>query len=263
MQVLEIRKFFFMLSFMNQPVTACLIIIGNEILSGRTQDKNLNWLALQLNAIGVKLAEARVIPDIEATIIATLNECRKRHNYVFTTGGIGPTHDDITAASVAKALGLPLTRHPEAEKILRAHYKPEDINAARLKMANTPQGATLIANPVSAAPGFRIENVFVLAGVPKIMQAMFDDLKSQLKGGDTTLSRTLNINLPEGTIAEGLTKVQANFPEVEIGSYPHFQHGLLSVSLVMRSPDKTKLDECFVALEDFLRTLGAEMKEVA
>ena len=163
--------------------TACLIIIGNEILSGRTVDANLPFLAQELGGIGVVMREVRVVPDDEAEIVGAVNALRARYTYVFTTGGIGPTHDDITAACIARAFGLPFGRNPEAERRLRAYYPPEKLNDARLKMAETPEGAELIDNPVSVAPGFRVENVYVLPGVPKIMQAMFAGLKAGLKGG--------------------------------------------------------------------------------
>ena len=174
-------------------VTAALIIIGNEILSGRTKDANLPHLATELNSVGVRLAEVRVIPDIEAEIIATVNALRAKFDYVFTTGGIGPTHDDITAESIAKAFELPLTQHPEALRRLQHHYNDNglELTAARLRMANTPEGASLIDNPISTAPGFRVGNVFVMAGVPKIMQAMLASLKDQLHGGQPMLSRTV------------------------------------------------------------------------
>ena len=163
--------------------TACLIVIGNEVLSGRTRDANLQYLGRELNAIGVRLAEARVIPDDTAVIVTTVNDARARFDYVFTTGGIGPTHDDITSAAVAAAFGVPLERNPEAEARLRRHYEDKDLNAARLTMADIPRGADLIDNPVSQAPGFRLENVYVMAGVPRIAQAMFDGIRHTLKGG--------------------------------------------------------------------------------
>lgn len=243
-----------------QP-TACLIIIGNEILSGRTQDKNLAWLATELNEIGVSLAHARVIPDVEEIIVHTVNECRKQYTYLFTTGGIGPTHDDITAASIAKAFGVPLVRDPEAERRLRNHYTPEQINEARMKMADVPEGASLIDNPVSTAPGFQIENVFVMAGVPGIMQAMLDGLKGRLKGGAKMLSKTLHCNLPEGTYAAPLTELQSRYPNVDIGSYPHFQMGKVSTSLVFRSTDQKAMNEAAKEAYAMLLTLGAKVRE--
>ena len=222
---------------MHPTVTACLVLIGNEILSGRTQDKNLSHLALKLNEVGIQLREARVIPDVESTIVATINECRTKFDYVFTTGGIGPTHDDITSASIAKAFGVALHRHPDAERALRAHYSEADINEARLKMADVPVGATLVPNAVSTAPGFCIGNVFVMAGVPRIMQAMLDAIIPLLKGGATVLSVSITTNLPEGVIAKGLTDIQNRYPTIDIGSYPMYERGNLSTTLVLRSPD--------------------------
>jgi molybdenum cofactor synthesis domain-containing protein len=239
-------------------VTAAVLVIGNEILSGRTQDANLAYLGQQLNAIGVRLREARVVADLEDEIVAALNALRVRYDYVFTTGGIGPTHDDITSECVAKAFGVPLIRHPEAERRLRAHYEPERINEARLRMANTPDGATLIDNPVSIAPGYRIGNVFVLAGVPAIMRAMFDGLKPQLVGGAPVRSVSVPAYVAEGTIAEDLGALQARFPELDIGSYPFFKSGRFGTSLVLRGTDEAKLALAAQELRTLIRTLGAE-----
>jgi len=168
----------------DETVTACLIVIGNEILSGRTRDANLAFIGARLNEVGIRLAEARVIPDVEDVIVEAVNEVRRRFVYVFTTGGIGPTHDDITAASVAKAFGVPLIQNPAARALLEARYEPGMLNEARLRMANTPKGARLIENPVSTAPGFQIGNVFVMAGVPTIMRAMFEGVVPRLVGGN-------------------------------------------------------------------------------
>ena len=242
-------------------VTAGLLIIGNEILSGRTQDANLTTLATFLNGVGVRLAEARVVPDVEAEIIDALNALKKRYSYVFTTGGIGPTHDDITAAAVAKAFGRELTRHLEAERLLHAYYPEERRTAARMKMADTPEGAELIENPISVAPGFRVENVFVLAGVPKIMAAMLDGIKGQLKGGAVVLSRTLNVFVGEGDIAQMLGDVQAHYPDVDVGSYPFFGLGRFGASIVFRSDDKTALDDALFALERALAEHDIEAEE--
>lgn len=238
--------------------TACVIVIGNEILSGRTQDVNLNWLAVQLNAVGVRLREARVIPDVPEIIIKTVNECRAAYDYVFTTGGIGPTHDDITSECIAQAFGVPYERHKEAETLLVNHYSPEMLNEARLRMANMPRGATLIPNPVSTAPGFIIGNVYVMAGVPRIMQAMFDGIKHSLKGGEPVLSITISIFLTEGTIAKGLTEIQHRFPDVEIGSYPFVRNNKLGTSLVSRHTDSSRLEQVKSELTSFLTTLGGE-----
>jgi molybdenum cofactor synthesis domain-containing protein len=239
-------------------VTAAVLIIGNEILSGRTQDVNLAFLAKSLNEIGVRLREARVVADVEAEIVAAVNELRARWTYVFTTGGIGPTHDDITAECIAKAFGVPLIRHPEAEARLRAHYDPDKLNEARLRMANTPEGATLIDNPVSIAPGFRIGNVFVMAGVPAIMQAMFDGLKGGLRGGAPVRSVTVPAYIAEGTIAKDLGALQARFPELDIGSYPFFRAGKFGTSLVLRGTDAGKLALAEAELRALIRTLGAQ-----
>ncbi|BDW90581.1 competence/damage-inducible protein A [Thalassospira tepidiphila] len=220
---------------MSDPVRACLIIIGNEILSGRTHDKNLPYLAEELNALGVRLAETRVIPDIEATIIETVNECRAKFDYVFTTGGIGPTHDDITSECVAKAFGVAIELNADAHDLLKSHYEnPEDLNEARLRMARIPVGAELIQNPISKAPGFRMENVYVMAGVPMIMQAMFQGIKHQLIGGKPMVSRSVGGYIPEGTIAKVLGEIQADFPETDIGSYPFLREGKLGTTLVVR-----------------------------
>jgi molybdenum cofactor synthesis domain-containing protein len=245
----------------NAPVSACLIIIGNEILSGRTQDKNLAWLAQQLNETGVKLTEVRVIPDIEATIIATVNECRAKFSYVFTTGGIGPTHDDITSACIARAFGVTLERNAEAEAILERHYTREQLNDARLKMADIPAGASLIYNPVSAAPGFRIGNVFVMAGVPRIMQAMFANIQSTLEGGAKTESRTLAAYITEGTIAADLTAIANNWPQVDIGSYPFIRNQRLGTTLILRATDTAQLNEAAAQVKAMLLTHTQEILE--
>ncbi|BBK30797.1 molybdenum cofactor synthesis domain-containing protein [Stella humosa] len=224
-----------------KTVTACVLIIGNEILSGRTKDANLAFLAEQLNLSGVRLMEARVIPDVPQTIIDTVNAVRGQFDYVFTTGGIGPTHDDITSECVAAAFGLPLIRNPEAVRRLQAHYPPGGLNEARLRMANTPEGAELIDNPVSIAPGFRIGNVFVLAGVPAIMRAMFESLRHSLTGGLPMQSRTVTSTLPEGAMAAELSAIQDRFAEVEIGSYPFFRMGKPGTAIVLRATDVARL----------------------
>lgn len=225
---------------MSDPVRACLIIIGNEILSGRTHDKNLPYLAEELNTLGVRLVETRVIPDIEDTIIETLNECRAKFDYVFTTGGIGPTHDDITSECVAKAFGVAIELNADAHNLLKSHYdNPADLNEARLRMARIPVGAELIQNPISKAPGFRMENVYVMAGVPMIMQAMFQGIKHQLIGGKPMVSRSVGGYIPEGTIAKVLAEIQGDFPATDIGSYPFLREGKLGTTLVVRgeNPD--------------------------
>ena len=239
-------------------VTACLIIIGNEILSGRTEDTNLAFLGRQLNELGIRLAEARVIADDEAAIIEAVNQCRRRFDYVFTTGGIGPTHDDITSASIAKAFGVSLERNAGALALLDRQYLKKDQNEARLKMADIPAGATLIENPVSSAPGYQIENVFVMAGVPKIMRAMFDSFKPRLKGGEKVLSETVTVFISEGVMAEKLAAVQARHRQVEIGSYPFARDGKRGVSLVLRHTDAGRIEKAAADVREMLGDLGVE-----
>lgn len=245
---------------MTMNPTACLILIGNELLSGRTQDTNLSWLAIELNKKGIRLMEARVIPDIEETIIETVNQMRRKCTYVFTTGGIGPTHDDITSAAIAKAFGKKLVLHPDAKKLLKNHYA-DQLNEARMKMAYVPEGAALIPNPVSAAPGFRVENVYVMAGVPRIMQAMVDAVKHELATGQPMQSRTISVYLPEGTIAAGLSKIQDANPDVEIGSYPFVRQGKLGSSLVMRCTDTQRLLSVHTAVHQLVTSLKGEIVE--
>jgi molybdenum cofactor synthesis domain-containing protein len=243
-------------------VTACLIIIGNEILTGRTQDANLAHIATRLGDIGIRVTEARVIPDDEAVIVEAVNACRARHTYVFTTGGIGPTHDDITAASVAKAFGRPFGRNQEAERRLLAYYPPERVNAARMRMADTPEGVELIDNPVSIAPGFRIENVHVLPGVPKIMQAMLDGVLPTLKGGAKVLSRAITVFAPEGDVAQGgLGDIQKDFPAVEIGSYPFWRPEGPGTTIVFRGTDEAQIAAAAEALLAMARRIGAETRQ--
>ncbi|WP_119679575.1 competence/damage-inducible protein A [Indioceanicola profundi] len=240
-----------------QAPTAALLIIGNEILSGRTQDANLIFIAKYLGGIGVRLREVRVVPDDEAEIVAAVNALRARYTYLFTTGGIGPTHDDITSECIAKAFGVPLIQHPEARRRLEAHYADSGLlNEARLRMANTPKGAVLIDNPVSTAPGFQIGNVFVMAGVPSIMQAMLTGLGDRLAGGPPVLSRTVVCAVPEGTLAAGLGAVQAEFPDVDIGSYPAFRLGQISTSLVLRGTDPVRLDAAAERVAALVTDLG-------
>jgi molybdenum cofactor synthesis domain-containing protein len=245
-----------------KPVTACLIIIGNEILSGRTVDANLPYIAQKLGEIGIRMAEVRVVADDEAAIVEAVNACRERYDYVFTTGGIGPTHDDITAASVAKAFGRRYERHAEAERRLLAYYPPERVNAARMKMADMPEGAELIDNPVSVAPGFRIANVYVLPGVPKIMQAMLDGLLPTLQGGAKVLSRAITVYAPEGDAANaGLGEIQARFPAVEIGSYPFFRPEGPGTTIVFRGTAQSQIDEAADALLSLAARIGAQTRE--
>ena len=225
-------------------VNAAILIIGNEILSGRTQDTNTSTLANWLNSIGVKVEEVRVIPDLEGKIIETLNTLRSKYDYVFTTGGIGPTHDDITAQSVSKTFGLKYEIHKEAFKILEAYYKPGEFNDGRQKMAWMPENANLILNPTSGAPGFSVENVFSLPGVPSILKSMLGGLKNSIVGGDPIKSLTISLKTVESEIAESLSEVQNQNKDVEIGSYPFFHAGKLGVSIVIRSEDQKKIDHC-------------------
>ncbi|MEK9722741.1 MAG: competence/damage-inducible protein A, partial [Rhodospirillaceae bacterium] len=218
-------------------VTAALIIVGNEILSGRTRDANLQFLGEQLNELGIRMRECIVVPDVEDTIVAAVNDYRARFDYVFTTGGIGPTHDDITSAAVAKAFGTEVYRHLEAEAALLAMYKPEDVTPARMKMADVPKGASLIPNPVSTAPGFRMENVFTMAGVPRIMQAMFKEIAHDLTGGAKVLSASVTTHVPEGKIGVRLGEIQDKYPDADIGSYPFWKDGRPGTSLVVRHVD--------------------------
>jgi len=238
------------------PPTACVLIIGNEILSGKTQDKNLQFLGTELALRGVRLAEARVVPDDSAEIIAALNQCRARYTYVITTGGIGPTHDDITAECVAGAFDRELVLDEEAAGRLRRSGR--ELNPARLKMAHVPQGATLIDNPLSNAPGFRIENVFVLAGIPSVARAMFATFADELGDGERIHSRSVDVFLPEGDIAQPLGVIALQFPEVEIGSYPFSREGRYGANLVVRGTDASVVEEVIARVVDAMRELGGE-----
>lgn len=241
-------------------VTAAMLIIGNEILSGRTKDKNVGYIAEELTAMGIRLSEVRVVRDDEAAIIEAVRLLSERYTYVFTSGGIGPTHDDITTACIAKAFGAEVERNAEAMRRLTAHYANSGVefNAARQKMAEIPVGAGLIDNPVSAAPGFILRNVHVMAGVPRILQAMFEGLKPILTGGAQMLSRTVACTVGEGTVAGGLGDIQTAFPEVEIGSYPYFRAGAFGTSLVLRGTDEGQLEAATEEVRKLVRSLGGE-----
>ena len=236
----------------NIKVNAAILIIGNEILSGRTQDTNTSTLATWLNSIGVKVGEVRVIPDVEKIIVDTLNLLRTSYNYVFTTGGIGPTHDDITAESVSKTFGLKYEIHKEAYKILEAYYKPGEFNEGRQKMVWMPENAKLILNPTSGAPGFSVENVFCLPGVPSILKSMLGGLTNSIVGGEPILSLTISLRTVESEIANALTRVQNDNQDVEIGSYPFFQAGKIGVSIVIRSENKNKIKNCELQILNFV-----------
>src|SRR6185436_164197 len=205
--------------------TAAVLVIGDEILSGRTQDTNSNHIARVLTALGIDLKEVRVVGDVETEIVAALNALRGVYDFVFTTGGIGPTHDDITADAVAKAFGVGIGYHPGVYAMLEARYPPGEFNDMRKRMARIPDGAALVANPVSAAPGFHIGNVYVLAGVPMVMRAMLEQIAPELPKGPTVKSITVEANIPEGTIAPGLAELQKKHPEISIGSYPFYREG--------------------------------------
>ena len=245
----------------NKKVNAAILIIGNEILSGRTQDTNTATIALWLNSIGVKVQEVRVIPDIEETIVDTVNHLRKINDYVFTTGGIGPTHDDITALSISKAFNINYEIHKEAFKILEAYYKPGEFNEGRQKMVWMPENANLILNPTSGAPGFNVQNVFCLPGVPSILKSMLGGLTNSIVGGEPILSHTISLRTVESEIANSLTKVQDKSQDVEIGSYPFFQAGKLGVSIVIRSENKSKIDECSNQILNFVKKMKIEIVE--
>ena len=247
---------------MSSAKTAAVLIIGNEILSGRTQDVNLNHLAQKLGERGIRLQEARIIADIEDDIIAALNACRSRYDYVFTTGGIGPTHDDITSACVAKAFGSELVLNAEAKALLESHYAdPADLNAARLRMAHIPAGAELVHNPISKAPGFRMDNVYVLAGVPSVMRAQFEGIADQLARHDPVQSRTVTAFIGEGSIAEELGAIQDRFPTLDIGSYPFMKQGRIGTNLVCRGTDTGALDRAVAVIEAVVRGQGAEIRK--
>ena len=241
-------------------VTAALVVIGNEILSGRTRDVNVAYLARQLTAMGINLAEVRMVRDEERAIIAAVNTLRAAHDYVFTTGGIGPTHDDITCEAVARAFNLPYRVNPEAKRILEAFYEGtgRELNEARMRMAHTPEGASLIDNPVSGAPGFRVENVHVLAGIPAVMRGMFESVAPTLEGGRTVKSREVAVLLGEGDVAARLEALQARYPALEIGSYPFVRDGAFGTTLVLRGTDEDEIARAAGELCAALRDLGGE-----
>ena len=240
-------------------VNASILIIGNEILSGRTQDTNTSTIATWLNSIGVSVAEVRVIPDIEEKIVETLNFLRSKYDYVFTTGGIGPTHDDITAQSVSKAFGIKYEAHKEAFKILEDYYEPGKFNDGRQKMAWMPENANLILNPTSGAPGFNVENVFSLPGVPSILKSMLGGLTNSIVGGEPIKSLTISLKTVESEIANSLSQVQEQNKDVEIGSYPFFHAGKLGVSIVLRSENQSKIDNCNNQILEFIKDKKIEV----
>ena len=246
----------------NAPVTAAILVIGDEILSGRTQDTNTGYIARFLGALGIDLKEARVVPDMQAEIVAALNALRARYTYVFTTGGIGPTHDDITADAVAAAFGVGIDYHPEAMAMLSARYKPGDFNEMRKRMARIPDTATLVKNSVSTAPGFQIGNVFVMAGVPMIMRAMLEDIAPRLTRGAVVHAATVQTRLPEGRIAAGLARIQSEHKSVALGSYPFYREDGMGVQLVARGRDAAEVEQAALAIEAMIRGEGSEPQRV-
>jgi molybdenum cofactor synthesis domain-containing protein len=247
----------------NTYPTACVLVIGNEVLSGRTQDANIQFLARRLGEIGIPVREVRIIPDVAQTIIATVNEVRARFDHVFTTGGIGPTHDDITSECIAAAFGVPWERHPEAWDRMAGHYANTrggiaEFNPARQRMATVPRGAALIDNDISIAPGFTVGNVHVMAGVPRIMRAMFENLAPRLVGGPPILSVAAYApGLPEGKIAEGLSAIQSRFGGVELGSYPYYRADGNGVAIVAKGPDAHAAAAAIAEVTALMASLGA------
>ena len=241
-----------------KTITAAVLVIGDEILSGRTKDRNTGYIAEYLTNIGIELREARVVPDVEEEIVAALNALRSRYTYVFTTGGIGPTHDDITADSIAKAFGVTIDEDPRALAMMMERYQPGDLTAARRRMARIPAGADLIENPISKAPGFRIGNVIVMAGVPNIMQAMFDSAAKQLETGVKIIAETIEAGgVPEGRYGTALGEIAAAHPGVTIGSYPSFADGRFRNQIVVRGKDEGKIAEARAAIAAMLAEMGA------
>lgn len=244
---------------MAKTVTGCLLIIGNEILSGRTQDTNLAHLAKALNELGVRMVHARVIPDVEDIIVATVNECRAQYDHVFTTGGIGPTHDDITADCIAAAFGAEIYFHPEIVEMISQREAPPEVMESRLRMARVPQGASLIYNPTGGPPGFQMENVYVMAGVPMVMQGMVSTLtKERLNGGDPVRSRSVGAYLSEGQVAVPLRAIAEAHPDVDLGSYPFYRKDGYGTNLVMRGTDEAELDDMLEKVQAMIVELGGD-----
>ena len=236
-----------------------IIIIGNEILSGKTLDTNSHLICTELNSVGMVCKEIVTIPDIEKIISEKVNLFRQKFDFVFTTGGIGPTHDDITAQSVSKAFGLKYEIHKEAFKILESYYQPGEFNDGRQKMVWMPANANLILNPTSGAPGFSVENVFCLPGVPSILKSMLGGLTNSIVGGEPIKSLSISLRTVESEIADSLTKVQNDNQDVEIGSYPFFHAGKLGVSIVIRSEDQSKIDHCKSEILTFVNNKKIEV----
>ena len=244
-------------------VTACVVIIGNEILSGRTQDTNLAHIARQLNDWGVRVREARVVPDVLEVVVAAVNDARAAFDYVFTTGGIGPTHDDITAECIAAAFGVPLVVNEEIAAIVRSREAPPDVLAARMRMARIPRGASLIDNPTGGPQGFRMGNVFVMAGIPLVMHAMLSTLEDAIEGGDVVRSRSITAHLSEGQIANGLAEVQARYPSIDLGSYPFYRESRYGTTLVMRGANAEALERMAAEVKRVITAAGGEPEEAS
>lgn len=242
-----------------KTVTAAVLVIGDEILSGRTKDKNVGFIADYMTALGIDLREVRIVPDMEEEIVSALNALRARYTYVFTTGGIGPTHDDITADSVARAFGVEIHENSQALAMLLERFRPEEMTEARRRMARIPIGASLIVNPVSNAPGFHIGNVFVMAGVPAIMQAMLDNAAPLLETGEKMLSESIDVpGIKEGDYGMGLARIAKEFPGASIGSYPHMTENGFANQVVVRSKDEAVLKSAVKAVHDLIRDLQAQ-----
>jgi len=231
-----------------KTVTAALIVIGEEILSGRTRDENVGYIAAYLTALGIALREVRVVADVEADIVEAVNSLRQRYTYVFTTGGIGPTHDDVTTDAIATAFGVSAPVNDEAVAAMRQHYTDAELTPARLRMARIPEGAELIHNAISRAPGYKLQNVIVMAGIPRVMQVMLDDVAPRLAKGRPIKSRAIRVDAPEGDVAPPLAALQAAYPDVQMGSYPFFEKNRLGTYVVIRTADEAKLDLVLRAL---------------
>jgi len=236
-------------------IFAAILIIGDEILSGRTQDSNTSFLAKWLNERGIQLKEVRIIPDDLNTIVSSINLLRKKYNYLFTTGGIGPTHDDITAFAISKAFKKKYEYNKEAYQILEEHYKNSYFNEARKKMAKMPKGAGLIYNPSSSAPGFYVKNVFALPGVPTILQSMMPFMEQLIIKGKKVYGVTVQAHLPESKIGKDLGKLQKKFKDLSLGSYPYFQSGKVGVALVIRGYSEKRIEDCKIILEKILKKI--------
>jgi molybdenum cofactor synthesis domain-containing protein len=248
---------------MTRVYRAALAVIGNEILSGRTQDKNIAYLAKWLNQQGIRLHQVRVVPDETDEIVAAVNDLRAKYDYLFTTGGIGPTHDDITVDAISAAFAVPVVMHPKAEKVLRDHYQ-DRITEARLRMARVPEGAELIENAVSAAPGIRKDNVFILAGIPSVMQGMLASLEGQLEGGAPVITETVSAYVAESQVADLLSQVEANHTDILVGSYPVWKGNRVGANFVVSSPQPEQVKRAAQAIREGLsqRGISVEANEI-